>query len=152
VGAAIYDIAKTPQSSMHQITRILDKLYVGFNAKTLFLRLDFLTRPDPLIEFVLAIKRPRPITVVLSPLRGVIEKFELEGEIQKRSSLQPTYKIDRLLELGISFKDLNLRSGEVLGFQLLAKLNGKPLEEFPRMNLIELEVPSQEFDLIEWSV
>jgi len=137
---------------MHQVTRILDKLYVGFNARTLFLRLDFLTRPDPLIEFILAIKRPKPITVVLSPLRGVIEKFELEAEIQKRSSLKPTYKIDRLLELGISFKDLKLKSGEVLGFQLLAKLNGKLLEEFPRMNLIELEVPSQEFDLIEWSV
>ena len=152
VGAAVYDIAKTPQSAMHQVTRILDKLYVGFNAKTLFIRLDFLSKPDPLVEFVLAVKRPRPVTIVLSPLRGVIEIFELEEEIQKRDSLKPTFKIDRLLELGISFKDLKLKPADVLGFQLLVKLNGKPLEEFPRMNLIELEVPSQEFDLIEWSV
>jgi alpha-amylase/alpha-mannosidase (GH57 family) len=152
VGAAVYDIAKTPQSSMHQVTRILDKLYVGFNAKTLFVRLDFLSKPDPLVEFVLAVKRPRPVTIVLSPLRGVIEKFELEDEIHKRDSLRPAFKIDRLLELGISFKDLKLKPADILGFQLLVKLNGKPLEEFPRMNLIELEVPSQEFDLIEWSV
>jgi hypothetical protein len=31
-------------------------------------------------------------------------------------------------------------------------LNGQLLEEYPRMNLIEVEVPSESFDLIEWSV
>lgn len=152
VGAAVYEVAKTPQSAMHQVTRILDKVYVGFNAEMFFLRLDFLTKPDPLLEFVLAIKRPRSITVVLSPLRGVLEKYELQGEIQKRYNLRPTYKIDRLLELGILFKDLKIKEGEILGFQLQLKLNGKLIEEFPRMNLIELEVPYPEFDMIEWSV
>jgi alpha-amylase/alpha-mannosidase (GH57 family) len=152
VGAASYDVAKSPQSSMHQVTRILDKLYVGFNADQLFLRLDFLSRPEPLAEFVIAIKRPRAITVVISPLRGIIEKFEMEGGVQVRTSLQPNFKLNSILELSLSFSDLNVARGEIVGFQILVKLNGKPLEEYPRMNLIELEIPDKNYDLIEWSV
>jgi len=152
VGAALYDVSKSPQTSMHQVTRVLDKLYVGFNADFLFLRLDFLSRPDPLVEFVCAIKRPRTITIVISPLRGIMEKFEMEDEVQAKTSLKPDFRLNTILELAISFSDLNVKRGDIIGFQMLVKLNGKPLEEFPRMNLIELEIPTREYDLIEWSV
>lgn len=152
VGAAIYDIGKTAQSSMHQVTRILERLYVGFNDKKLYLRLDFTTVPDPLAEFIIAIKRPKSVTLVVSPLRGVMERYDFIDHSQKKSNLDPTFKLDHILELAVSFDALDIQAGEILGFQIQLKLSGQSLEEYPRMNLIELEVPSNEFDLKEWSV
>ncbi len=152
VGAAVYEPGKTAQSAMHQVTRVLDRLFVGFDVGHLYIRLDFLKRPDPLTEFVLAIKRPHHLTVVISPLRGVIEKFKMQDGTQQKTNLKPTYKLDRIMEVGISFDDLEVQAGDILGFQLQVKLNGQPVEEFPRINLVDLEVPSKEFELIEWSV
>ena len=152
VGAAVYELTNAPQSSMHQVSRILNSLYVGFNEHNLFVRLDFVSKPDPLTEFVIAIKRPKNITVVVSPLRGVIEKFEMKDEIQLKTNLIPNFKMNKILEMAILFQDLNILAGEVLGFQILVKLNGKLLENYPRMNLIDLEVPHPHYDLIEWSV
>ncbi len=152
IGAAVYEVGKIAQSSMHQVTQIVDKLYVGFDDKHVYFRLDFLSKPDPLFEFIIGIKRPKPITVVISPLRGIIEKYEMSGEIQQKKSLEPKFKLKKLLELAISFKNLDLKAGDILGFQLIIKLSGQTLEEFPRMNLVEIEVPNEDFDLIEWSV
>jgi len=152
IGAAVYEVRKIAQSSMHQVTRIVDKLYVGFDDKHFYLRLDFLSKPDPLFEFVIGIKRPRLITVVVSPLRGIVEKYEMSGGIQQKESLEPKFKLKKLLELAISFKNLDLEAGDILGFQLIIKLSGQTLEEFPRMNLVEVEVPNEDFDIIEWSV
>jgi alpha-amylase/alpha-mannosidase (GH57 family) len=152
VGAAIYDVGKISQTSMHQVTRIMDQLFVGFDHKNLYLRLDFLTKPDPLLDFIISIKRPKPITVVISPLRGVVELYQFSGELQKKSSIDPIFKLDKILEFAISFHDLNVHVGDIIGFQVYLKLNGKPLEEFPRMNLVEIEVPTEEFEMKEWSV
>ena len=152
VGAAVYELKNAPQSSMHQVTRILNSLHVGFNEQNLFIRLDFLSKPDPLTEFVVAIKRPKNVTVVVSPLRGVLEMFEMKKEIQVKTNLIPSFKMKKILEIAIPFADLDILAGEVIGFQILVKLNGKLLEIYPRMNLIELEVPDRHYDLIEWSV
>ncbi len=152
VGAAVYEVGKTAQTAMHQVARILDKIYVGFDDRHLYLRIDFLQRPESLTEFVLAVKRPRNLTVVISPLRGVVEKYQLKGEMLEKASLKPQFKLDRILEIAIPFRELGVKPGELLGFQLQVKLKGQPLEEFPRINLIEVEVPNEDFELVEWSV
>lgn len=152
VGAAVYQVDKTPQIAMHQIIRILDRLYIGFDTRHLYLRVDFLQRPDPLAEFVLAVRRPHLLTIVISPLRGVIEKFKMGDQTQHKNSLKPAYKLDKILEAAIPFEELEVTDGDVLGFQLQVKLSGQPIEEFPRINLIDIEVPGEDFEMIEWSV
>jgi alpha-amylase/alpha-mannosidase (GH57 family) len=152
VGAALYEIGKTPQTAMHQVANILNCLYVGFSEERLFLRIDFLKKPDPLVEFILAIKRPKNVTIVISPLRGIIEKYEMEDEILVKSNLKPSYRLGKVLEVGIPFQDLNIPKDETIGFQILVKLSGKTLEEYPRMNLIELGIPSNDYNLVEWTV
>jgi hypothetical protein len=152
VGAVSYDIGKTPQAAMHQVTRILDRMYVGFNEENLFIRIDFFKRPDPLSELIIAVKRPKNLLLVISPLRGVLEKFEMENGSQKKTNLKPSFRLDEILEIAIPFKHLEVTEGELLGFQLSLRLNNQPVEEFPRINLVEIEVPSKYFELIEWSV
>ncbi|GAB4376652.1 MAG: glycoside hydrolase family 57 protein [Calditrichia bacterium] len=152
VGAAVYEMNKIPQTAMHQVTRILDRLHVGFDRDNLYLRMDFLTRPEPMTEFILAVKTPSPQTIVISPLRGVIERFEMKEQAKIKSNLKPNFKWDRVFEVGIPFKDLKVKPGDSLGFQILIKLNGQPLEEFPRISLVEIKVPDENFELLEWSV
>jgi alpha-amylase/alpha-mannosidase (GH57 family) len=152
VGAALYEIGKTPQSTMHQITNILNRLYVGFSEDNLFFRCDFLKKPDPMVDFIIAIKRPKSVTIVISPLRGIIEKYEMQEDIQIKSNLPPSYRLGSILEVGISFKEMNIPKDETIGFQIMVKLSGKTLEEYPRMNLIELNIPSNDYNLVEWTV
>ncbi len=151
-GAAIYEVSRTPQTAMHQVTRIMDRIHVGFDAQSLYLRVDFHTPPDPLAEFVLAVRQPHHLTVVISPLRGVIEKYVMKNGLLKKSNLKPTFKLDKILEIGIFFEDLEVNPDDCLGFQFLVKLNNQPIEEFPRINLIEIRVPGPNFEMIEWSV
>lgn len=152
VGAAIYDGSKVPQTAMHQVSRILDKLYVGFDKLHLYLRVDFFGKPDPLFEYIVSIKTPRQMTVVISPLRGIVEKFEVSDGQFKKAILPPTFKLDKVLEIAIKFEDLNLNPGDKFGFQLHIKQNNQLVEIFPHINIIEVEVPDEYFELKEWSV
>ena len=92
------------------------------------------------------------MTIVISPLRGIIEKYEMQEDIQLKSNLPPSYRLGNILEVGISFEEMNIPKDETIGFQILVKLSGKTLEEYPRMNLIELNIPSNDYNLVEWTV
>jgi alpha-amylase/alpha-mannosidase (GH57 family) len=151
-GAAVYDGSVLPQSAMHQVSRNIDKFYVGFDTKKLYLRIDFLSKPDPLYEYVVSIKTPKQMTVVLSPLKGIIEKVVHQNGSYSKTVLDPTLKLDLILEAAIAFKDLDLKPRESLGFQLQIKQRNQIIEAFPTMNIIEIEVPDENYDLREWSV
>lgn len=151
-GAAVYDGSMLPQSAMHQVSRNIDKFYVGFDVKKLYIRIDFLTKPDPLYEYVVSIKTPKPMTLVLSPLKGVIEKVVHQNGSYSKSVLDPSLKLDLILEAAIAFKDLDLHAGDGVGFQLQIKQRNQIVEAFPSMNIIEIVVPDENYDIREWSV
>ncbi len=152
VGAAVYEGTKVPQTAMHQVSRIIEKLYMGFDPENLYLRIDFHGKPDPMLEFVLSIKMPRQLAVVISPLRGIMEKYEMQEEKYERQLLEPTFKLNQILEAAVPFSVLEVRPGDKLGFQLHIKQNNQLVEKFPHINIIELEVPDENFELREWSV
>jgi alpha-amylase/alpha-mannosidase (GH57 family) len=150
-GAAIYDGSKLPQSAMHQVSRLIDKVFVGFNLENLYLRIDFLSSPNPMYEYVISIKIPNPMTLVLSPLKGVIEKFQSENGKFRKTTLNPALKLDTILEAAVSFADLEIVSREKLGFQIQIKEKNQTIERFPSMNIIEIEVPDENYNLRDWS-
>lgn len=152
VGAAVYDGSKNVQTAMHQVSRIIDKFYLGFDAEHFYFRIDFSQKPDMMYEFVIAGKTPRQITVVISPLRGVIEKFEPQKETVESSFLNPDFKMGKIFEAALAYKDLGLNKGDLFGFQLIIKQNGQQVEIFPHTKIIEIEVPITEYDMREWSV
>jgi len=150
-GSAIYDGSKLPQSAMHQVSRLIDKVFVGMDLEKLYLRVDFLSSPNPMYEYVLSIKIPKPMTVVLSPLKGVIEKFQNDNGNFRKTTLDPNLKLDTILEGAVSFADLEILSKERLGFQLHIKDKNQIIERFPSMNIIEIEVPDENYNLRDWS-
>ncbi len=152
VGAALYEGRKMEQAAMHQVSRIIDKFYVGFDLEHLYLRIDFAQPPELLYEYVISAKTPRQITVVFSPLQGIIEKYETHGESIEKTVLEPRFKIDSILEAALAFKDLDLEPGVLFGFQLHIKMNGQQVETFPHTKIIEVEVPDETYEYREWSV
>ncbi len=151
-GAAVYESSISRQTAMHQVSRIIDKFYLGFDEEAYYFRIDFAQKPDLMYEYVIAAKTPRQITVVFSPLRGVVERFIPEGETTTKSLLEPTFRLDKIFEAKLSFKDLELQTGETFGFQLIIKQSGQQVEIFPHTSMIEIEVPTRDFELREWSV
>ena len=150
-GAAVYDGSILPQSAMHQVSRIIDKFYIGFDLSNLYFRIDFLSKPEPLYNYVFTFKTPKVITVVLSPLKGVIEKVSMNNGTGQKEVLEPLLKLDSVLEAAIPFKELGLKAGEKTTFQLQIKERNQIVETFPSMNIIEIVVPNENFDMREWS-
>ena len=150
-GAAVYDGSILPQSAMHQVSRVIDKFYVGFDLNNLYFRIDFLSKPEPLYNYVITFKTPKVTTIVLSPLKGVIEKVFPRNGFTEKTNLNPALKLDSILEAAITFNDLSLEAGEKITFQLQIKDRNQIVETFPSMNIIEIEVPNENFDLREWS-
>lgn len=152
VGAAEYDASHSPQTAMHQVSRIMDKFYVGFDRERLYLRADFLQPPEKLYEYVIAGKTPRQMTIVVSPLRGVMEKFVPREEAMHKTLLEPSFKLGKILEIALPFRDLELAPGDMFGFQFQIKQGGQLVETFPHTKIIEIEVPDRYYELREWWV
>ena len=152
LGAAVYEGRKMPQAAMHQVSRIIQTLYVGFDAQNLYLRIDFHTRPDAEAEFVVSVKVPHQLTVVMHPASGRMEKFEGHNSTFKRKKLRPTFQLGEVMEVAIPFAELKVKAGDRLGFQIRIKTNEQVLETFPHINIIQLEVPDEHYELQEWIV
>ncbi len=151
-GAAVYEGRKSPQTAMHRISRIIDKFHLGFDEKQFYFRIDFARQPDLLYEFVIAAKTPRQVTLVYSPLRGVLEKFESHALPVKKILLTPTFRVRQIFEGAITFESLGLKPGDLFGFQLIIKQNGQSVETFPHTKIIEVEVPDEDYETREWLV
>ncbi|MGH1361978.1 MAG: glycoside hydrolase family 57 protein [Calditrichia bacterium] len=140
-GAAVYDCSRDAHDAMRRTARILERLYIGFDDEMLYLRVDFSRKLELLFEFVLGIKMPSKITLVLSPLRGVVERFETIGKVKQKTVLAPRFSVGDSFEAAIALKDIGLQPGEPFGFQFLVKLNRQHIEVFPQNKLLELELP-----------
>ncbi len=140
-GAAVYECSRDAHDAMRRTARILDRLHVGFDEKNIYIRVDFARPREPLFEYVLGIKVPEKITLVMSPLRGVLERYETIDHNKQKLLLEPQFALNESFETAISLKDLNLKAGERFGFQFLVKLNRQHIEVFPQNKLLELEIP-----------
>jgi len=149
-GAAVFDTDKTGQAAVPQSERIISKLHVGFDQDYFYFRLDFFEKPDPFYEFVIAAKLPHTFNLVISPLRGVIEKMAPGTRSTERVVLTPKFKLGHICETGISFENLALDPGETFGFQMIIKQFGQTLETFPHAQVIEIEVPDENFEERSW--
>ena len=151
-GAAVYEGGKSSRTAVRQNSRIIDRFYVGFDAGHFYFRIDFSQKPDPLYEFVVAGKTPRQLTLVFSPLRGVLEKFQVNQSPVAHDMLPPDFRMKKIFEAKVSYRDLGLNPGELFGFQLIIKQNGQEVEIFPHTQIIEIEVPDADYETREWWV
>jgi len=152
-GAAVYNCCQTQmQSTMHQVSKIMDKIFIGFDMENLFYRIDFAQKPSMIAEYVINILTPKKITLVFSPLKQTGEIYWWEDEKNHKEVITKAVRFKDILEIGIPFEKLGFKKGEKIGFQIQIKEKGHILEQFPSITLIELYLPDDNFETNEWFV
>ena len=140
-GAMVFDRSQVMPSIAGTSPSIVERLHVGFRHGEIFLRIDFCEVPDRMNEYVISVKKPEHFQILISPLRGIIERHRTTDVGVERLLLQPAFHQGRILEAHIACGDISLASGDVFGFQLQVRNCGHLLEWFPHNKLIETQVP-----------
>ncbi len=151
-GAAAYNLQSAFLSTPDPDGQMMEQLFVGFNETTLFLRIDFRRAPLLMHEFVVSIKMPLQYLITISPLRGVMDRFGPLGDEPLRHLLNPSFRLKECLEIAISFEDLGIEGGDVLGFQISVRQNNTMIETFPFHQMIEVDIPETEHTRREWAI
>jgi hypothetical protein len=60
--------------------------------------------------------------------------------------------VDRIFEVGVALEDLKLKQGDRVTFFLDCLSKNRSLDRAPQEGMIELTVPSPDFELFMWQV
>ena len=152
--------AAPPLGAMWSPTRYFASITFGFNLDRLFLRLDpdrSLKDQEPPLSVEWDIRTNARAYKVSFPLippaegtfllsRGVPgEAFEYAREVQGLAR-------QRIIEVAVPFRDLELTAGRTFTFSLLVTREGLELARYPHHHPVTLEVPTPDFDAMMWRV
>lgn len=132
--------------AMHQAQFFIEKLYYGFGADDLYLRLDLSSEakaPDLLQKLKVVIDIPshnRRLEVSLGE-----ELKKLEGDVE--------VAFDRVFEIRLNFKTfLNALKGEEMTLRVMLEKEKLTIEGIPREGMIRFKVPSEDFESWFWYI
>ena len=151
--AALYDIS-TVGGTMHQADSIIRRIYYGFDSEKLFLRLDPTRRLEKKflqeLTFHIHFIDPKETRIRLEFTGGKITAhFYHKGE--EKVSIAEVAQ-DRVIEIAIPFKLLNVLVNAHVNFFVLVKRKTVELEKWPLGAYLSFRVPSEHFESIMWSV
>ncbi|MBL7074919.1 glycoside hydrolase [candidate division KSB1 bacterium] len=143
------------EGAIHRTYRLLKKLYFGFDLENLYLKL-ILDRPrlealrdNPALEF----KFYRPVR---GRLRVTLfrDGYKLIFVLDDREKEIPTtnFSMTKSLKIRLPFVVLGARAGDPVEFYLSLTINDNEVERLPGDELIDLVVPSEEFEGENWYV
>ena len=140
---------------MHKSESLISTVYYGFNADTLFLRID------PIIpfaefeedtEFLVVTSRPADIKIAY-PIKGegkIAELFEKTGdEWKKVRDVSEVAALD-IFEIGVPFADLKAREKDEINLFISVRKEGEEIERCPWRGHISVVVPTEDFEAMMW--
>jgi alpha-amylase/alpha-mannosidase (GH57 family) len=140
--------------SMHRTARLLEKIYFGFDLKSLYMRVDL--AQEMISKF--------PLTAAIqvrfaSPQRCILmlERTEQAGwrctpAAWPVPELAPALAAGKILELEIPLNALGVQKATDVTFSILVVDNGHEMERFPSTGLLTLPVDPWGLDQQEWIV
>ncbi|MEW6068623.1 MAG: glycoside hydrolase family 57 protein [Nitrospirota bacterium] len=151
--SAYMDIKKSG-GSMHRSESIFCNLYYGFNKDNLFLRTDpaipFSELPDN-TKISINIIKPFQIKIIISIKPSVkAELFSKKNRDWKKVKDINEIAIQDILEIGISFKDLNAKEKDEINLSIGIIKNGEEIERCPWRGYITIIVPTPDFEALMW--
>jgi alpha-amylase/alpha-mannosidase (GH57 family) len=146
--------------SMHREGGRISDLRFGYDARTLYLRVDFARREDDAppqppgadwdLELELLVPRSRRLRVARL-VAGPCEVVDAGTDGKPRVVEGARCAIRRLLELAIPFQTLGLEAGESAELVVRLLHRGQVLETAPADDLIRVRVPDDRAVLAQWS-
>ncbi|MBT5875697.1 MAG: glycoside hydrolase, partial [Candidatus Latescibacteria bacterium] len=129
------------KGSMHQSDTFLKRIHFGFNRSHLHLRIDTAV---PLAEFNghatqihLRFYEPSSHSLSISPGSNGIYGMGMDGKASDSSHVG----VGRLVELSVSFEQLEVTPGEMLVFEIEVLTGTSVLEQWPASGTVSIEVP-----------
>jgi len=149
LGAGFYQPG-SEQAAMYRSERLVDGIWFGFGAESLYMRFDFLKWADASLKVVFY--EPRGFLLKAGPFgNNGTREFTLTtpgGVELRRSSIA---KKD-IVEWEIPLLDLALKPGSPVAFQVRVTAGGIETEKYPESAAIQLTVPAGDFAAAKWIV
>jgi hypothetical protein len=147
---------KKQGGSMHRAESILSGIYYGFNSDRFFLRLDaniesFFMKPGKSDQLAVIFLKPSGLKIDISFIPSVhAELLRKEMEAWKPVKAIQDIAVRDILELGVSFQDLEVLENDEIIFAISFYQKGNELERCPFRGYIILTVPSPHFESMMW--
>ena len=160
--AGVFEVIKAG-AAIHRAETITKALYFGFDNASLYLRMDFNVPlsvekyKDLNFEVVILCKYFHKISFDLNNLCGEIAfDFASQTEDKKNWTEKQTdgirIKAVKIVEIAIPFEKLGLLEGEPAAFSFVVKKGANEIEKWPVMGNIVVNVPTKDFESINWQV
>lgn len=157
LSAGHFDIGKA-RGTMHQAATILREVFYGFSMTELYVRLDMNFDPSAENSQTLSYS-----ILFLAPLQYKAKVYysnsenRFVSELIKGSNLSSVQKIEtfavgKIIELGIPFKYIEARPGDRIEFVITIGNDSQELERWPRSGAITVLVPTESYEMEQWSV
>jgi hypothetical protein len=149
LGAGHY-LPGSEQGAMFRSERLLEGIWFGFGAESLYLRFDFLKWGNASLKLVFY--EPRGFVLKAGPFgNDGTREFTLTtpgGVELRRNSIARR----DILEWEIPLLDLALKPGAAVAFQVRVLVDGIETEQYPESAAIQLAVPGPDFAAAKWIV
>ena len=146
-----------PEGAMSGGESFLADIYYGFDLDMLYLRLDLLQHEEPLDltnwsvsvhvdtgdKYRIDLKLNNPVKYTL---------FKKARDNWVRRSRRSDVALKNILEMGVDFNDLSVKSGTRIGFTIMLYEKGVERERWPRTGQISFVVPDKDFQSKMWQL
>jgi hypothetical protein len=160
--AGVFEIIKAG-AAIHRAETITKALYFGFDNAHLYLRIDFnmplsVEKYKELnFEVVVFCKYFYKIGFDLNSLGGeIVHDFASQTEDKKNWMNKETegirIKAAKIVEIAVPFEKFALLEGEPVAFSFIVKKGANEIEKWPVMGNIVVNVPTKDFESMNWQV
>ncbi len=158
IDAGVY-AAGSERGTMAQVTDgLIRRIHLGFDKSRLLIRVDTAKRAfsdlSEVDELRIRFAKPAGLEIAVRGFSGANSflscELLIDGHRQKHFDGEAA--IDQVLELGASLADLSVEPGDVLQFVIEVLANGQSLDRAPRETTLDLTVPPDNFEQVEWQV
>ena len=146
-----------PEGAMSGGESIVTDIYYGFDLNAMYIRLDLVNRDEPLnltnwsLSVMVESEETYRIDVDLgSPGNYTILKKSRDKWV--RRARREEVAVGKIIELGVSFADILVRTDDQIRFTVLLYEKGVEKERWPRAGQISFAVPDEDFQSLMWQL
>jgi alpha-amylase/alpha-mannosidase (GH57 family) len=157
--AGMFDV-KVAGGTMHGAESIISRIYFGFDLENLYLRIDdggsLVHELEQGTRLKLLFLTPEDKEVVVEQLKGDTGAIAVLRDVKQAGSVSDVhalaFAIGSILEMGVRFADLGVRAGTQIRFFVILERGGLEIERCPNRGPVSIDVPTEEFGLVNWYV
>lgn len=146
-----------PEGVMSGGESVVTSIYYGFDLQNCYFRLDPVKREEPvdLSRWTMVIQLDSAEKYRLEVKMGKPDCytiFRLTSEKWVRRIRKDWVAMGKIIELGVSFGDINVKQGMRVNFSVMLSEDGIERERWPKMGYISFTVPDESFQSRMWQI